>query len=641
MGLGLVRSDSRRLLLWFGLASLLPALALGWVGWAVVAQGRAEERERAAEAAASALQSVLSDFRREFAQIRVDPSVLDRSGPGGVYLVIERDSLRARHGRRLPYYPVAVADGSSSAEPDPFAAVDRLEYGARDDRGAVRLLESLATSSSPGTRAEALLRLAILHAKAGRPAEALTALSVLETLDGAKAGGLPASLVARQKRIEVLKVSGADQERAAEVARLRRDLIGGRWVLTRPQVELASATASLDMKTLISDDDSAVLAAAASTAWNQWGHSNTEATDPIVDSVQHGSDASLVIRQHAADGVAFLIVPMGTVEERWDAARMDDGSDDIALALTSASGETVLGHSVRDTRETVLPQARTRLPWAVHATDGAGPLRLSSRSGLMLAGITIVFAVVIVSGYVLNRAITKEIRVARLQSEFVSAVSHEFRTPITTIRQLSDLLVHSRVSTAERRQEFYATMLAESERLHRMVENLLDFGKMQSGRFEYRFEAVDILPIVSEAAGSVRRHAEAHGYAIEVSSAPDLPRVQADRESIGHAYRNLIENAVKYSPEQKRIDVRVTNGEGAVRVDVQDRGLGISMAEQTTIFDKFTRGTSAAVAGVKGSGIGLALAQEIVRAHGGDIEVNSVVGQGTTFTVLLPVAPAQ
>jgi signal transduction histidine kinase len=289
----------------------------------------------------------------------------------------------------------------------------------------------------------------------------------------------------------------------------------------------------------------------------------------------------------------------------------------------------------------VRSSADTGLPWVLHVATAdlsADLAQLSARRRFVLAGFGLTAALIAIAAYMTYRAVARELDVARLQSDFVSAVSHEFRTPLATLRQLSELLADGRVQTEERRNLYYEDLRHESERLHRLVENLLDFGRMEAGRREYCFEEVDVPAFVDRVATEFGQEASGRGYRVEVRAEGHLPDivVRADQEALARALWNLLDNAVKYSPDARvvRVDVR---GEGdSVLIGVRDEGLGIAPDDQRRIFDKFVRGTSATTAGIKGTGLGLAMVRRIVTAHGGEVRVASELGRGSTFTIVLP-----
>jgi signal transduction histidine kinase len=276
----------------------------------------------------------------------------------------------------------------------------------------------------------------------------------------------------------------------------------------------------------------------------------------------------------------------------------------------------------------------------VHAISTRAPFgspELSGRTRLLLAGIAMMALLILAGGYFIQRAVLREVTVARLQSDFVAAVSHEFRTPLTTVRQLSEMLVRGRVSSDSRRQQFYETLLRESERLHRLVEGLLNFGRMEAGELRYRFEAVDASALVHDVVAEFQQEVAPLGYTIEFQDHASLRTIRADRESLARVFWNLLDNAVKYSPEHRTVGVDLAEAGRRIAVRVRDRGLGIPVSEQKEIFRKFVRGAASKAASIRGTGVGLAMASQIVAAHGGDIFVESAPGEGSVFTVLLPV----
>jgi len=232
---------------------------------------------------------------------------------------------------------------------------------------------------------------------------------------------------------------------------------------------------------------------------------------------------------------------------------------------------------------------------------------------------------------------TRELAVARLQSDFVAAVSHEFRSPLTAMRQLSELLVKGRVPSEPQRQQCYELLAKESERLHRLVEGLLDFGRMEAGAVQYHFKKLDPVELVRDLSAEFQQNAQARGCRVESLLEPGCPPICADREALSRALWNLLDNAVKYSPECRAVWIDVAQQEERLALRVRDHGLGIPPGEQKEIFRKFMRGSSAKACAVKGTGIGLTMAHHIVRAHGAEIQVQSEPGRGSTFTILLPL----
>ncbi len=256
---------------------------------------------------------------------------------------------------------------------------------------------------------------------------------------------------------------------------------------------------------------------------------------------------------------------------------------------------------------------------------------------LLFSGFTVLAMVLVAGSYFIARSTTRERAVTRLQSEFVSTVSHELRTPLTSIRQLSEMLAKGRVPTDDLRQQSYDILSHESERLQRLVESLLDFGRIEAGAATYRFEHVDAASLVDDVVAAFREVAGAEGVQIDIQKPAAPAYVRADCDGLRLAVRNLLDNAVKYSAGCRTVWVETVETNRRVAIRVRDRGIGIAPSEQRTIFDKFVRSSASREAGIKGTGIGLTLSRRIVEAHHGDIRVESAPGQGSTFTILLPL----
>jgi signal transduction histidine kinase len=250
-------------------------------------------------------------------------------------------------------------------------------------------------------------------------------------------------------------------------------------------------------------------------------------------------------------------------------------------------------------------------------------------------------SLLIVGGLVLTKhVVSKEMALARLKSDFVSNVSHELRTPLALIRLYAETLELGRIKTKEKKQEYYRIIRKESERLTALINNILDFSRIEAGRKEYEFRPTDIADLVRNTLDSYRYQIEQQGFAFEENIDPDLPPVRVDREAIARALVNLVNNALKYSADEKFLGVKLYRVNGSVRLEVVDHGIGITRREQSKIFEKFYRTGDPLVHNTKGSGLGLSLVRHITQAHGGQIDVESTPGKGSKFTLSLPLQSA-
>ena len=245
--------------------------------------------------------------------------------------------------------------------------------------------------------------------------------------------------------------------------------------------------------------------------------------------------------------------------------------------------------------------------------------------------------VVLLAGtWLVYRTIRREMELVRLKSDFVSNVSHELRTPLSLIRMFAETLEMKRVKTEKKKTEYYRTILQETERLTRLVNNILSFSRMEAGRREYHFHSVDLNSVVKSVLDVYEYQLHAKGFATSMKLAERLPAIIGDDEALAEALHNIVDNAIKYSGEGKYLAAQTGMRQGRVFVQVQDKGIGIAAQHHARIFEKFFRVSGGLVHTAKGSGLGLSLAQHIVQAHHGRIEVESEPGKGSTFRLLFP-----
>ena len=248
-------------------------------------------------------------------------------------------------------------------------------------------------------------------------------------------------------------------------------------------------------------------------------------------------------------------------------------------------------------------------------------------------------SLMIIGGLVLTKHIvSKEMALARLKSDFVSNVSHELRTPLALIRLYAETLELGRITTTEKKQQYYRIIRKESERLTALINNILDFSRIEAGRKEYEFRETDIAELVCNTLDSYRYQIEQQGFKFEENIDSNLPAVPVDREAIARALVNLVNNALKYSDDEKFLGVKLYRANSSLKLEVADHGIGITRREQSKIFEKFYRTGDPLVHNTKGSGLGLSLVRHITQAHGGEIVVESTPGKGSRFTLSLPIS---
>ncbi len=240
------------------------------------------------------------------------------------------------------------------------------------------------------------------------------------------------------------------------------------------------------------------------------------------------------------------------------------------------------------------------------------------------------------------RLVQREVALSRLRSNFVADVSHELKTPLTLIRMFGEMLSDDRVESEEKKKEYYRIITRESERLTHMIENILDFSRIEAGEKQFTSYAVDVGEIVRATYNAYRVNLDEHGFEHELSIADDLPKIYADGDAIGQAVLNLISNAIKYSHDDKKLAINVSpetrRGKHGVLISVEDSGIGIRPEDRHHLFDGFFRAEDERVRKKRGAGLGLSLVKSIVEAHGGSIDVESRLVKGTAFRIFLPVS---
>jgi signal transduction histidine kinase len=226
----------------------------------------------------------------------------------------------------------------------------------------------------------------------------------------------------------------------------------------------------------------------------------------------------------------------------------------------------------------------------------------------------------------------------RLKSDFVSTVSHELRTPLTSIRSLSESLLAARDMSRDRQEQLLAIITQESQRLSRMINQLLDLSRIEAGRMEWRLENLELAEVVAHAVRANRSLFDEKGIALVVATADGRPQVLADRDKIIQVLTNLLSNAAKFTPAGGRVEIRAFREDAWAVVEVEDSGVGIPQDQIDTIFEKFRQVGDTLTAKPEGAGLGLPISREIVLAHGGSLTARSAPVQGSCFRMTLPLA---
>jgi signal transduction histidine kinase len=623
----MARNGRRTIPILLAAATLIPILALGWLGVRVLDQDSALERQRrrerlelAAGRLALAIERRLGDFEEQIAQ---GSGV--RMSAGGIELGAPAGEVTAG-----PLYQPVVSTSEGALESE-IGAVEKLEFAQSNLTGAAAAYRQLADSKRPELQAAALVRLGRVLRKSGDRAGALDAYHQLLKLGPVAIAGQPAELVVRQARCRIFEEAHDSEALRKEVPELVRALYSGVFRLDRSTFELYRDMA-VRWGGPPPPPDRMARTEAAIALWREWragglaprGRRILKAGDTPVLALWAGGPARVTAWLATARELEASLSPLSKQQQ-------------LTLWLQDTEGQPFLGS--RAPGGVSLNPTETRLPFLL----GVAPMAATGgedgyRTGrvIVISGLLLTFAFILAAAYGLYRATTRERDLARQQADFVSAVSHEFRTPLTSMRHLTEMLVSRGVPNEERREYYYQLLAGETERLHRMVESLLSFGHIEAGAYAWRLEKVEPRELVYGIVAEFRNDPLNRGREALCEIEADLPPIQADREALSRAIWNLLENAAKYSETATPIRVFVRRAAESILVGVEDHGSGIPPGEQSAIFQKFVRGAAAKRDGVRGVGIGLALVKRIVEAHGGSVQLASEPGHGSTFTLVLP-----
>jgi signal transduction histidine kinase len=312
-----------------------------------------------------------------------------------------------------------------------------------------------------------------------------------------------------------------------------------------------------------------------------------------------------------------------------------DGDGRIAFA----TGKPQEGTKVRE-NEAEKPFSFVFTDWSLGlASRHATPALVARRSFQINMGLSAALAAALLGGLALSfRTASREMKLSQMKNEFVSNVSHELRTPLASIRVFGEFLRLGRVDNPEKIRAYGDYIETESRRLTQLINNILDFASIESGRKTYSFERCDVREVVCETLKTFEIRLRQSGFSIVLEGADTpLPPARIDAGAIAQSLSNLLDNAVKYSRDNKDVIVSLRREGDFIVIAVQDHGVGIPRDEHAKVFDRFHRVSTGLIHDVKGSGLGLSIVRHIVEAHGGNVTLESRPGEGSTFFLYLPV----
>jgi len=684
-------SISNRLVGLLVVSVVVPGLVLAWYGVQAVLQEEtlyeATLRTRAKDLAGALqrdlgerMEALLADLDEATADADwvTDPAgaaaeLKDADARVGAVLVLdEGGELRSPRRAAGPLLGVAARARDRAVLGPLLRRAERLEI-IDEDYDAAAAAYAAAAASIPGRRGQGVAGLGRARSlvKAGRVEPAVAEYDRLAEahvgdLDG---NGLPIDLVARLQAAVVLRDAGREDESALRLTELLDLLVREPWtyggygetalaarVLTMLEGEgmarllreasppdLAAARRRLTARTEQQAEEAAVLGVMPAVIAS--GRADPRGSSFALQSVLTEGRASLVAHRWWARGAErrqlVVVLDDGTVK-----AEVEAGITTVARAnpefVTDLVGPGQIpppvstgGFRVVQTLEPWLPGYSVAVVRGSAILGSARAQQRFVRLGMIAALLVIIFAGI----GVIARAVSREMEIARLKSDFVSSVSHELRTPLTTIRIMAEMLALGAVPSGDKQAEYHRNIVSEAERLTRLINNVLDFARIEEGRKKFQFAMGDIADVVYEVERITGDYVRKEGFELSTEVDGALPATAFDRDALIQALINLMSNAVKYSGDDRRIEMgaRAEQDDEVIAIWVQDHGPGIDPKEVPHLFEKFYRGGDHMTREIGGTGLGLSIVQHIVAAHGGGVVVKSKLDEGSRFEIRLPV----
>jgi signal transduction histidine kinase len=672
------RSANRTIATAVGLMVLV-CTVVGVLGWRLLSQEQALADQQVRDRLQRTAEQIASKFTDRMQQLDAwlgSSAPLPAGGPptlgGAVIVWLSNAGVHVAPLGGLLYYPVIApapsveggvrteemleearalakrgdVDGALSKYDDIFRLLGDADLLMRENAmtgGLMELLERSDPSRSVYFQPPLAARVSGQRNSDAREAELRARLLMMVSRRATQTnpGGVPYRLLIQFERAQLLASSGRREDAQEQARRLVSEMSSGRWSLDKPTFTFYDSAAREIAG--LSPPPAARLAVAEQVVrlWSEW------------QTFQKGGSRSATTRIWNTDPP--LVTLVNTNQDRLVAVFADsDSLPSLGLDL-SAAGENVHASVVDEQGRWMLGQQSSStgvnvvraltgagLPWQLKLTAPAEEAGTIARARRNYAITAFAVFVLLVAGacYAIARGVLREAQAGQLQGDFVSAVSHEFRSPLTALRQLTELLAQGRIQDESRRRMYFDVLAKETSRLHRLVEDLLDFGRMDAGRRRYQFQPIDLTRLVEDTIREYQREADTNGHRIELVAHDGTLIVDADHEGLNRVVRNLLENAVKYSPDAVVVWVETACEGRTALLRVRDEGIGVPPEEQSRIFEKFVRGDAAKRACIQGTGIGLSMVKEIVQAHHGRVTLQSEVGRGSTFIVELSLSAA-
>jgi signal transduction histidine kinase/tetratricopeptide (TPR) repeat protein len=569
-----------------------------------------------------------------------------------------------------------------SSQREKLKRAEEYEFKQKEYRGAISLYQELfSLLKEKNHQAQMLNNIARCLTKSKNYRQAINNYSKISNdyPESATSSGLPLALIARLQIIDCYQNLGDTKNSLKSSLNLYRDILQKPWSLKEDQFKIYSSLAEETITRIFSENPKDLpleeygkefkkLKKLHQEKIQQWQLIN-DIKQEIIPELRRrliqakGYNPSPIRHSKAMEDRNFLISAVMIPDESGNNSSGMLGlkikneyfkekvlgeiieniqfGENTNVVISNLSGQVLLGNK----EHAAPPPTITEFfednfpPWRVELfaskTGGLGLIEL--KNSYYFWTILTLIIVLIFGAFLIVRTISHEVEILRIKSDFVSSVSHEFKTPLTSIKALAERLQEGKVKDPSKAEQYFSVISQDTEKLIILVKNILDFSKIEEGKKEYEFEETDVGQLVAQQLENFRKGELQKDLKIHAQIPKDIPHLFVDRDALSQALVNLLDNASKFSPDKKEIYVSVKKDEENVIIEVDDRGMGIRQDELNKIFDKFYQGKNTLRQIVKGTGLGLTLVKHTVEAHGGRISVESKVGQGSTFSLIFSI----
>ena len=546
----------------------------------------------------------------------------------------------------------------------------KQEYIVRDYYKAISIFQGLYDQASEyQTKAQILNDLARVQKKSGDILLATeTFIRIIENYPlGRTTTGLPLVISSEIQVAECDRIRGNKKQALNRLIGLFERLLNGEWTLSQNQFLSYSEIASEKIQELLNDnmiikdnlteqDKYSILMKKYLIRVGQWKDKNLIELEVIPELKEkiNKSQSEVVNLFRTIQGIDFLISAINGPELlaiKWDRDQIVKKwlqplvnnlllNEKLNVTISDLDGKILLGNEIEGKDQVSVYGEFENFfpPWKIKISEASNfsKVGINLFSSYYFWSILTAFIIIIFGTLLIFRIISREREIISIKSDFIASVSHELKTPLTSIKALIERLLSGKIKEQEKMQEYFSVIDQDANKLTRLVKNILDFSKIEEGKKEYNLVSTEIVPWLDK---TIDEFIDDHIHEkIKIKKNFDLniSSIKIDRDALSLCLNNLLDNAIKFSEYKKEIEFNLRQNTDYLIIEVKDYGIGMKREDIGHIFDKFYQGQSSSGHSVKGVGLGLAIVKHAIQAHRGKIVVTSTPGQGSTFTIFLP-----